>query len=466
MDSTGRPGLVIQGEPDQGEVIPLGATTTLGREPSNDISVAESSVSRTHAEIVETDEGFVLRDLGSTNGTYVNETQIPAEDYLLIDGDIIRLGTSSKSFVLRLSAFAESATAASPPMPESSPSPELVSPTMIGATLETPEVVAKAEPPTLLIQGGPDDGEVVELGRTTTLGRDPQNDLTIAEREVSRNHAEIVETDDGYCLRDLYSTNGTFVNRHRIPEGDYLLHDGDVINLGASARSLAIRLPGAVAVEAAPSTAEPAVVEPEAEPAVPHTAVTPEQLTADEEVEPALTPTGVIPLEAEPAAPPPPPTPVAPPTGLKGVLNKLGLDTSLKLRRGAAKEAPAPEVEPTPEEAAEAGLPMKVKITRTLIKLREQLPLLLRRPIVTLSIQSGVARAVVFQGNEVMAWGIADPREADPEERDSEMSRETRRIRALLEGVRAHRARGDGPAPLHFPGPPHGLARDRQALLE
>jgi len=50
--------------------------TTAGRNPSNDVFLDDVTVSRTHAEIRRTEEGFFVHDLGSLNGTYVNRERV------------------------------------------------------------------------------------------------------------------------------------------------------------------------------------------------------------------------------------------------------------------------------------------------------------------------------------------------------------------------------------------------------
>ena len=76
MDPTDQPMLAFEGGPDEGKTVGLGGTTTLGREPTNDVVVTEPGASRQHAEIVESDDGFRLRDLNSTNGTFVNDRRV------------------------------------------------------------------------------------------------------------------------------------------------------------------------------------------------------------------------------------------------------------------------------------------------------------------------------------------------------------------------------------------------------
>lgn len=71
-----------------------------------------------------------------------------------------------------------------------------------------------------------------QLGDLTTLGRHPSNTLRLVDREVSKEHATIERMGRDFILRDLGSSNGTFVNGRRVAE--LRLRDGDEISLGAS----------------------------------------------------------------------------------------------------------------------------------------------------------------------------------------------------------------------------------------
>jgi hypothetical protein len=74
--------------------------TFIGRTPENQIRIYKPAVSRRHAQITETDAGWLLRDLSSENGTYVNGQRIT--ERLLGEGDRVQFGTSR--FVLRLTS--------------------------------------------------------------------------------------------------------------------------------------------------------------------------------------------------------------------------------------------------------------------------------------------------------------------------------------------------------------------------
>jgi signal transduction histidine kinase/pSer/pThr/pTyr-binding forkhead associated (FHA) protein len=69
----------------------LGATVvSIGREPTNQLALSDVSVSRRHAQIEPNGNFFLIRDNGSTNGTFVNETLTRV--HVLSHGDTIRIG--------------------------------------------------------------------------------------------------------------------------------------------------------------------------------------------------------------------------------------------------------------------------------------------------------------------------------------------------------------------------------------
>ncbi len=92
------PRLLIVDGPQKGATLPLGELCTLGRLASNTLQLPEATVSRRHAEICRDGEAFVLHDLGSRQGTFVND--LPIRERRLEHGDLLRLGNTSVLFLL------------------------------------------------------------------------------------------------------------------------------------------------------------------------------------------------------------------------------------------------------------------------------------------------------------------------------------------------------------------------------
>lgn len=74
----------------------MAGTSYLGRRGTNEIHIDDENLSRTHAEIQNKDGKYVVRDLESTNGTFVNGKRIT--QHVLMPGDHIRVGTTELEF--------------------------------------------------------------------------------------------------------------------------------------------------------------------------------------------------------------------------------------------------------------------------------------------------------------------------------------------------------------------------------
>lgn len=82
-----------------GERFPVGNPFTIGRLPGLSLVLTDENVSRNHAVIELTPTGWLVRDLGSTNGTSVNGNKI--QESPLNDGDAIVFGATDATFELR-----------------------------------------------------------------------------------------------------------------------------------------------------------------------------------------------------------------------------------------------------------------------------------------------------------------------------------------------------------------------------
>ncbi|MHB1845218.1 MAG: FHA domain-containing protein [Deltaproteobacteria bacterium] len=96
--SLARAKLVVLGGRRQGTEYPLrGTEVAIGRDPTNDIVIADISISRKHARLRRAPTGWLVADTGGNNGTRVNGLAI--EEVLLHDGDILELGGTELRFV-------------------------------------------------------------------------------------------------------------------------------------------------------------------------------------------------------------------------------------------------------------------------------------------------------------------------------------------------------------------------------
>lgn len=90
-----RPGTIVM---PSGDRVPLdGNSHTIGRLADCTIVISDGNTSRHHARITRSGTGFVIADLNSTNGTFVNGDRLSA-DHRLADGDIITVGSVGLRF--------------------------------------------------------------------------------------------------------------------------------------------------------------------------------------------------------------------------------------------------------------------------------------------------------------------------------------------------------------------------------
>ena len=198
-------------------VLEEGATATIGRSSTNDIHIPEQHVSRQHAVVNYRDGIFMVNDLGSANGTFVNETKVE-EPYPLMVGDEIRLFVPVLKF---LSATHEDVAHAE----------------------ETGRFIAMKlddnNKASLTITNGPQEGQTIALLLDELhVGRATLNatwEIVLQDPTVSRPHARLAKENNEWMLYDLGSSNGTAVNNTPvIGEQGVKLTNGDAVAFGAT----------------------------------------------------------------------------------------------------------------------------------------------------------------------------------------------------------------------------------------
>ncbi|HHH82605.1 MAG TPA: FHA domain-containing protein [Chloroflexi bacterium] len=152
--------LIVRTGPAPGTVFDLTKDVTMiGRDVTNEVVLGDAEVSRQHARLTRTPGGFVLEDLGSTNGTFVNGERLVAPR-VLNPGDLVAFGENvtltfdavapeAASTVASAAAKAEPAPppakAADAPAPKVSPAPQAAP-----AAAATPAVEKRRRSPWLL----------------------------------------------------------------------------------------------------------------------------------------------------------------------------------------------------------------------------------------------------------------------------------------------------------------------------
>lgn len=94
---------------ESGRQFPIGDEASLGRNADNDIVIPDARTSRYHARVTRRGDSFYLEDLGSSNGTFVDDKQLsPHIRRELIEGDEVRIGSTRLLF--RLYRFVSSSS--------------------------------------------------------------------------------------------------------------------------------------------------------------------------------------------------------------------------------------------------------------------------------------------------------------------------------------------------------------------
>lgn len=102
-DVTGAPeaprSLLLTGGPLVGTILPLGsAPIVIGRSPASTLVLEDEYASSRHARLQPSSEGWWIEDLGSRNGTYVDDERL-SEPRLLKAGDVVRIGQTTLELV-------------------------------------------------------------------------------------------------------------------------------------------------------------------------------------------------------------------------------------------------------------------------------------------------------------------------------------------------------------------------------
>lgn len=200
------------------------APLCIGRARAAELCLPDPRVSSRHAEIRSDGRDWVVVDLGSTNGTWLNDKRLsPEVPRLLRGGDVIELGHYLLRVELGVPVDATTATVTA----------------MAGGQLVR-QVLRRFHPeteaPRLSVVAGLDVGASATLGApgaVVRIGRAEHCELRLSDATASREHARVRRDLAGLVLEDTGSLNATLVNNQSV-RAERRLVDRDELKIGAT----------------------------------------------------------------------------------------------------------------------------------------------------------------------------------------------------------------------------------------
>ena len=180
---------------------------TIGRDKTNNLVINDEGVSVFHAELQQEDGKLYLRDTGSVNGTFLNNAPVSKRTEIKV-GDIIRLHLVELQIIDPTKA---------PPEP---------APQIVKRDMPKPLPLWQVKAMTGVISG-----RMFPIDGTSVIGRDPHCEIVVGGAHVSRRHAEFSIRAGQLWVKDLGSSNGSFVNGKKHDE--IALQNGDEVKFDA-----------------------------------------------------------------------------------------------------------------------------------------------------------------------------------------------------------------------------------------
>ncbi len=207
--------------------------TTIGRKPENTIHIDNLAVSGRHARVLKIGNKVILEDLGSTNGSFVNDKQITK--HILQHGDSILIGKHVLTFV----NLEDKPVQQEPPAQEEEDHMDktmVISPQARSAMIskETQKSTASSMPlASIQIVAGPQAGKSVDLTASlTSVGKGDNCRIKVKGLTVGKQAAVITRRPTGYHIAHLEGMSKPKVNGENVGEQPRTLKDGDMIELG------------------------------------------------------------------------------------------------------------------------------------------------------------------------------------------------------------------------------------------
>ncbi|UCD99470.1 MAG: FHA domain-containing protein [Chloroflexota bacterium] len=247
--------LIIKAGPSVGKTFPLeGDEILIGREPSSTLQIDSPGVSRKHASLTFQNNQYLIEDLGSSNGTFINGERISGPSQLKT-GDIIGFGKLvqveyqailppasatmiENGLTLAEGTFIEEGQEQTivPSSPTPIPPGELSVPSGPQMTMIGEEVIPsqELEPPQFIVTVAGKAPKTYTLSASrVTVGRAEDNEIVIDSRIVSRHHAYLDRVQDGYQLTVVPEAGNPVLFDGRPLAVPQKLQHGDILRIGS-----------------------------------------------------------------------------------------------------------------------------------------------------------------------------------------------------------------------------------------
>ena len=225
---------------------------TVGRDPTNSWTLDYNAVSRHHAKFTKRGNSYLLEDLGSSNGTFVNGEKISGV-FLLSGGEEIGFGNS----VMARFEVAKPPRAEEAQSPDSLLATKINEPGGLGKTTIGEMLPSIGAPPKLSVAiAGSAPASYTLSKQKLTFGRGENNDIVIASPVVSRNHGYFEKTSAGnYQIVVLPEAgNAVFLDGYPVSSPSTLTNDAN-IRIGGQVPGLMVSMVYLSPSEAAASIA-------------------------------------------------------------------------------------------------------------------------------------------------------------------------------------------------------------------
>ena len=200
-------------------------TLTIGRKEGNDIVIDNIAVSGFHARIVQEDQNYILEDLNSLNGTFLNGQKV--SKYALKHGDIILIGNHTIEFI---SDKPPETDAARPVIRGRS-----MNETMVLSPSDQKKILVSTEKVEVLggfiiIEGPTEKKDYLLKDRITTIGKDDAAVIRIKGFFAPKVAALVNRRKEGYFINPS-SGKDLKINDQKVAQR-YDLKDGDIVEIG------------------------------------------------------------------------------------------------------------------------------------------------------------------------------------------------------------------------------------------